>query len=477
MQEKRSYKLKPTVKTVLVDTATPVSLFCRLRDKFPHCLLLESADYRGNENSYSFLCFKPIAGFKVANDRITSFYPDGTENVAVIKDYTDVQSALEAFVDCFEVEHDEQLPQAADGLFGYIAYDSIQYWEDIELKQEVDPNRHIPEVLYHVYEHVLAINHYNNEMHIIHNRFGDNMGAEQEDPFDSLQYLTNLGCATTYPFTVVGTEESNFTDSEYGAVVAQCQKHIKRGDVFQIVPSRRYSHRFKGDDLNVYRALRSINPSPYLFYFDYGDFRIFGSSPEAQLVIKDGEAEVHPIAGTYRRTGDDATDTLKAEALRDDPKENAEHVMLVDLARNDLSKHCHKVQVKSYKEIQYFSHVIHLVSKVSGQLTDRSSVISVLADTFPAGTLSGAPKYRAMELIDLYEKGKRYFYGGGIGFLGFNGDCNHAIMIRSFLSKNSTLYYQAGAGVVADSVPDNEVQETKNKLMALKNAIAMAERL
>src|SRR5690606_18016907 len=249
-----------------------------------------------------------------------------------------------------------------------------------------------------------------------------------------------------FPFDTHGEEASNISNEEYVHMVEKGIKSCLRGDVFQIVLSRRFNQAYSGDDFNVYRALRSINPSPYLFYFDYGDYRIMGSSPEAQLIIKDRQAILHPIAGTFKRSGDDATDQLAAEALLIDPKENAEHVMLVDLARNDLSRQCTDVAVTQYRELQYYSHVIHLVSEVKGKLKEDAHPFEVLAATFPAGTLSGAPKVRAMELINEYEPTARNYYGGCIGFISFDGSCNHAIMIRTFLSKMNTLTYQAGAG-------------------------------
>ena len=251
-------------------------------------------------------------------------------------------------------------------------------------------------------------------------------------------------------------------------------KHCKRGDVFQVVLSREFQRKFKGDEFNVYRALRAVNPSPYLFYFDYGDFKLFGSSPEAQIVVKDDQAGIFPIAGTYPRTGDDQKDAQMAEELRSDPKENSEHIMLVDLARNDLSRNARNVKVDTFSEIQYYSHVIHMVSKVTGTIGTGKSTFQIVADTFPAGTLSGAPKYRAMELIDKYENKSRGFYGGAIGFMGFNGDFNHAIIIRSILSKNNMLTYRAGAGVVSDSNEEKELQEVNNKLGALNEAIERA---
>lgn len=257
----------------------------------------------------------------------------------------------------------------------------------------------------------------------------------------------------------------------------KAKEHCFRGDVFQLVLSRRFFQNFKGDEFNVYRTLRSINPSPYLFFFDYGDFKIFGSSPEAQLIVQDGKAEIHPIAGTFKKTGDDKKDLISAKELAKDPKENSEHVMLVDLARNDLSRNGTNVVVEKNREIQFYSHVIHLVSKVTCKMKTTTNTFRVVADTFPAGTLSGAPKHKALQLIDKYEKIKRNFYGGAIGYMDFNGNFNHAIIIRSFLSLNNQLHYQAGAGIVADSIPESELQEVYNKLGALDKALIQAEKI
>ena len=282
---------------------------------------------------------------------------------------------------------------------------------------------------------------------------------------------------SAFNFSTQGKTSSNLTDAEYKEHVDLAKKHCARGDVFQLVLSKKFSQQFKGDEFNVYRALRSINPSPYLFYFDYGDFKIFGSSPEAQLVINKGKAEIHPIAGTFKRTGNDEKDAELAKQLSIDDKENAEHVMLVDLARNDLSRHGSNVKVEKYREVQFFSHVIHLVSKVTGNMHKDTTTMQVVADTFPAGTLSGAPKHKAMQLIEKYEKTSRDFYGGAIGFMDFDGNFNHAIVIRTFLSKNHQLHWQAGAGLVSKSNPETELQEVYNKLGALTKAIELAENL
>jgi anthranilate synthase component 1 len=357
-------------------------------------------------------------------------------------------------------------------LFGYFTFDAVAHFEDITLTAPLDEQRNIPFLQYHVYKYVIAIDHFRNELYIFENLL-DNEGSDLE----RLEYLIQNKNFPEYSFQRKGEEKSNMTDDQFRALVVKMKRHIQRGDVFQIVPSRAFATAFLGDEFNVYRALRSVNPSPYLFYFDYGDFKLFGSSPEAQLTIKKDEATIYPIAGTFKRTGDLEQDEKIAEALKNDPKESAEHVMLVDLARNDLSRHCSQVQVKSYKEAQYYSHIIHLVSKVTGRLHPEANPFDVVGDTYPAGTLSGAPKHMALTLIDRYEGLQRSFYSGALGFMGFNGDFNHAIMIRSFLSKQNVLHYQAGAGIVLDSDPEKELQEVNNKIAALRRALEIAQEI
>ena len=462
----KTYKLHTNSKKLLADTFTPVSVYLKIRDKFPNSLLLESSDYHANDNSFSFICFNPMANFSVENNIITKHYPDDSiEKIEVIK--KNVVEELSQFSKQFKTES-ETFKFINNGLFGYISYDAIQYFEKINIKEK-SPENEIPLIQYAVYQNIIAINHFNNEAYIFCHSFEDvNNIAEIE------QLLQNKNFAS-FSFKKENEVVSNLTDEEFKRNVALAKKHCLRGDVFQLVLSRRFSQEFKGDEFNVYRALRSINPSPYLFYFDYGNYKIFGSSPEAQIIIKDNVAEIHPIAGTFKRTGNDEEDAQLAKKLTEDIKENSEHVMLVDLARNDLSRNCNEVQVEKYKEVQFFSHVIHLVSKVTGKLKNSNNFMNLVANTFPAGTLTGAPKVRAMELIEEIEQTNRSFYGGAIGFMDFKGNFNHAIMIRSFLSKNHKLYFQAGAGIVESSTEENETQEVYNKLSALEKALDLAE--
>ena len=456
---------------ILADIITPVSIYLKVRDIYPNTLLLESSDYHSKENSFSFICMDPVAEFQVNRDVITINRP-GEEVVEIPVDRNQtVVDHLNNFVSGFEIIDgpDEML---VDGVFGYSTYDAVQYFEEIRFHSDLPEKEEIPEIRYNFFRFVLAINHLTNDLFLFENIL--NGGESEIDRVSTLLHSRNIA---TYGFDITGGESSNLTDDDYREMVSKGKQHCFRGDVFQIVLSRQFYQSFKGDEFNVYRALRSINPSPYLFYFDYGSYKLFGSSPEAQIEVKGGKAYINPIAGTFRRTGRDREDQELANRLAEDEKENAEHIMLVDLARNDLSRTTTRVTVENYREIQFYSHVIHMVSKVSGVLPDTANTIRIMAESFPAGTLSGAPKFKAMELIDRYEGKRRGFYGGTIGFIRFNGDINHAIMIRSFLSRDHILYYQAGAGIVSESTEEGELQEVNNKLAALKSAIEMARNI
>jgi anthranilate synthase component 1 len=464
-------KVKVSVKKILGDILTPVSVYMKFRELFPKTILLESSDYHGNENAYSFVCIKPLACFTVNEGQI-SIDCNGliSERLEVSKTCT-VDQQLDQFFKAFDLKGDvAEAP--ANGLFGYLSYDGIRYFEKIEIKAEKKEAYAIPEVRYCFYKYIVAFDHHKNLIYLVENL----MEGEQAEMGQIESLLRNLTFPST-TFTPLGNEVSNITDEQYKYMVTKGKEHCFRGDVFQIVLSRQFSQGFSGDDFHLYRALRTVNPSPYLFFFDYGDYRIFGSSPEASLRIKKGRAIINPIAGTFRRTGNDDEDRKLAEKLCADPKENAEHVMLVDLARNDLSRNASNVVVDSFREVQYFSHVIHLVSEVSGKLPEDANMVTVMGNSFPAGTLSGAPKHMAMQLIDRYENQRRSYYGGAIGYIGFDKTLNHAIMIRSFLSKNNTLFYQAGAGIVASSNEESELQEVNNKLAALKKAIEIAKEI
>ncbi len=461
------YQLVSHHKKILADTITPVSVYLKIRDRFPNSILLESSDYHANDNSFSYICCNPIASIKVENENVLQQFPDGTTEEISIDEETDIPTLLHNFGQKFESQ-DNSFKFINNGLFGYMAYDAVRYFEDIDISKK-NNSISIPDIYYAVYQNIVAINHFKNEAYLFAHCY------ESENNIGEIEQILSAKNFASYNFAKDGSPISNLEDEEYKEQVELAKKHCNRGDVFQLVLSRRFSQSFKGDEFNVYRALRSDNPSPYLFYFDYGDFKIFGSSPEAQLIVKEGKAEIHPIAGTFKRTGNDEQDAELAKKLKIDDKENSEHVMLVDLARNDLSRNGTMVEVENYREVQFFSHVIHLVSKVSGLKKKDIPTMKVVADTFPAGTLSGAPKHMAMQLIEKYEKTSRGYYGGAIGFMDFNGNFNHAIMIRTFLSKNHQLHYQAGAGLVSASSPENELQETYNKLGALTKALEIAE--
>jgi len=462
-----------TVRKLLADVYTPVGIYLRLRDRFRDTVLLESTDHHAAENSYSFICVNAIGGIEIIDTgRIEFKLPGQKPEKIEIKNPGEVPQLIWEFMERFETKSSAiKEVKFAQGLFGYTTYDAVQFFETLKLSTH-DSQLTIPLMRYRLYQYIIAFNHFKDELFILENNF---KGVESE--LALLESLIRSKDVPVYPFRSDGAEVSNMKDDDYMDMVKKGIASCHRGDVFQIVLSRRFQQGFMGDEFNVYRALRSINPSPYLFFFDYGDYKLMGSSPESQLIIKNGKAIVHPIAGTFRRTGDDDKDHTAAELLMVDKKENAEHVMLVDLARNDLSRVCDEVKVSHYKEIQYYSHVIHMVSEVTGKVREGSNVFELLAKTFPAGTLSGAPKFKAMELIDSYEPTARSYYGGAIGFVGFDGSCNHAIMIRTFLSRNNTLIYQAGAGIVAASNPESELAEVKNKLGALKKAIEFAEKV
>lgn len=443
-------KLYTRVYTQIGDLVTPVSVYLKIREKYPVSVLLESSDYHGKENSYSFIAIEPFDSFEVSGNKVN-----------VVED-------LEAFMGKFDVVADNPIAKMFNGAFGYISFESVRYFDSF---QHISPSD-IPEIQFHYYTFIIAFDHFKNKLHIIENK----LDAHEPSNIEQIKKLVNQLNGAQFTFNSQD-KKSSITDDDYKNLVTKAKQHCKRGDVFQLVLSRSYSRAFKGDEFNVYRALRSINPSPYLFYFDFGSFKLMGSSPEAQIIVKNNKVEIHPIAGTVKRTGDDLQDEVAALTLKNDPKENAEHAMLVDLARNDLSKSCTSVVVGKEKHLQHFSHVIHLVTVVKGNLRTDSSPIKALSDSFPAGTLSGAPKYKAIELICKYEEHTRGFYGGAIGYINFDGDLNMAIMIRSLMSKNNILHYQAGAGIVIDSIEENELQEVENKLGAINEAITLAEQL
>lgn len=464
-----TFNYTATSRTILADLFTPVGVYLRLRDLYPQSALMESSDYHDQSNSHSFIGINPIASVAVGHGIANVNYPDGTTLRQEINADFGTAEAIHALIDHIHVEGEDA---NVIGLYGYTSFNAVRYFEDIDVKDEAQEKNDAPDVLYILYKSVIVFDHHNNLLKVV--CLSD--GSESSECSEIVKAM-NRNSVKTYEFRHLGEVRSTLTDEEHKANIRRGIQHCLRGDVFQIVLSRRFIQRYEGDDFKLYRALRSINPSPYLFYFDFGGFRIFGSSPETHCRINGRRAYIDPIAGTTKRTGDAESDRKGAEFLRNDPKENAEHVMLVDLARNDLSRNCHDVKVEYYKDIQYYSHVIHLVSRVSGELDKNADPIKAFIDTFPAGTLSGAPKVRAMQLISDYEPHNRGAYGGCIGVIGLDGSLNQAITIRTFVARNGELWFQAGGGIVAKSNEEYELQEVNNKLGALRKAILQAESL
>ncbi len=465
-----TFNYATTSRTILADLYTPVGVYMRLRDLYPQSALMESSDYHDKDNARSFIGIDPIASVSIGHGITTINYPDGSALRQPLTAEFSSAEAIHALIDRIKVEGENA---AYCGLYGYTSFNAVRYFEDINVKDEIQEKNDAPDLLYILYRNVIVFDHFNNLLTIV--TLSQNAGNDGQA--DTILRAINKANVQTYSFKAVGDVRSTITDEEHKANIRCGINHCLRGDVFQIVLSRRFIQSYEGDDFKLYRALRSINPSPYLFYFDFGGFRIFGSSPETHCRIDGRRAYIDPIAGTTKRTGNAEADRLGAEFLRNDPKENAEHVMLVDLARNDLSRNCHNVKVDYYKDIQYYSHVIHLVSRVSGELDLEADPIKAFIDTFPAGTLSGAPKVRAMQLISEYEPHNRGAYGGCIGFIGLNGTLNQAITIRTFVARNGELWFQAGGGIVAKSNEEYELQEVNNKLGALRRAIIAATEL
>ena len=473
-----TFRFQTKSKTILADLYTPVGVYMRLRDLYPQSALMESSDYHDANNSRSFIGLNPIASVAIGHGIATVSYPDGSTFLHEVNKEYRSDKAIHELIDRIEVSGEDA---AVCGLFGYTSFNAVRYFEDIPVKDETQAKNDAPDVLYILYKVVIEFDHHNNMLKIVtlsensdNSEYSDN--SESSD-ITAIQKAMNKANVQAYDFHPVGDVRSTLTDDEHRENIRKGIQHCLRGDVFQIVLSRRFIQKYEGDDFKLYRALRSINPSPYLFYFDFGGFRIFGSSPETHCRIEGKKAYIDPIAGTTKRTGDAEADRRGAEYLRNDPKENAEHVMLVDLARNDLSRNCHNVKVDFYKDLQYYSHVIHLVSRVSGELDEGADPIKAFIDTFPAGTLSGAPKVRAMQLISEYEPHNRGAYGGCIGIIGLDGSLNQAITIRTFVSRNGELWFQAGGGIVAKSDVEYELQEVNNKLGALRKAIEKAATL
>uniref|UniRef100_A0AB33J6L0 Anthranilate synthase component 1 n=2 Tax=unclassified Prevotella TaxID=2638335 RepID=A0AB33J6L0_9BACT len=476
-----TFNYTTVTRKILADLYTPVGVYMRLRDKYPQSALMESSDYHGHENSRSFIGIHPIASIAVGHGVVNCSFPDGSIETEQLPTpdpkqgdacKVAVADALNRFLRRFHVDGERK---ELCGLYGYTAFNAVRYFENIPIEDDVVVENDAPDIYYILYQDIIVFDHFNNTLELV--VLSDSGEENGELELDRLVKAIDCANVKPYNFRPIGDTMSTLTDEQHKANIRKCVQHCLRGDVFQIVVSRRFVQKYEGDDFKLYRVLRSINPSPYLFYMDFGGFRIFGSSPETHNRIIDNHSFIDPIAGTTKRTGNQEQDEKNAEFLANDPKENAEHVMLVDLARNDLSRNCHQVQVDFYKEMQFYSHVIHLVSRVSGVLDEGTDHIKAFIDTFPAGTLSGAPKVRAMQIINKLEPHSRGVYGGCIGFIGLHGDLNHAIVIRTFISRNGELWFQAGSGVVSKSDDDYELEECNNKLRALVQAIKLADNI
>ncbi len=464
--------MKSYTKTILADLHTPVSVYLKMRDLSAQSVLMECSDYHAATNSRSFIALNPLGYVSVAHGLVEMKFSGGESKSAEISNEYRCEDAITEFLDNVKVEGDGS---QYCGLYGYTSFNAVRYFEQIDVKDETLEKNDAPDILYILFRDILVFDHFNNKLTVVtvvDDGAGESVATTR---IDDILSRIERSKSQAYPFRCIGDVTSPLTDDEHRENIRRGIRHCLRGDVFQIVLSRRFVQRYEGDDFQLYRSLRSINPSPYLFYFDFGGFRLIGSSPETHCRIEGGKSYIDPIAGTAKRTGDIEADRLAAEYLRNDPKENAEHVMLVDLARNDLSRNCHDVKVDFYKDLQYYSHVVHLVSRVSGTLNSDANPIKAFVDTFPAGTLSGAPKVRAMQLISEYEPHSRGAYGGCVGYIGLDGSLNQAITIRTFVSRNGELWFQAGGGIVAKSDVEYELQEVNNKLGALRAAIRNAE--
>lgn len=456
---------------LLADRINPINIYLALRDQYQHCCLLESSDYQASNQAKSFIAINSIASFQASQNKVTLNYM-GDEQLYQLKSLRDLPKDFEAF----KTQLSERINQgqAKSALFGYHSFEAYSYFEDLNIFRE---SSETPDFHYALYEYILVFDHFNNELEIRYFYPESLSDADKELNIQQLKTQIFSIPKPTFPFSAKGQEESNISDNTFLKNVSEGIQSCKRGDVFQVVLSRCFRQAYQGDEFNLYRAMRSINPSPYLFYFDFGNFRLLGSSPEAALQLEDGKASINPIAGTVKRTGNDEEDSKLAERLAKDPKEQAEHMMLLDLARNDLSKSGNNICIEQQSKLQFFSHVIHLVSTVSAQVDPTTNVSELIANTFPAGTLSGAPKFKAVEIINRLENQARGFYGGSIGVIGLGKEINQAITIRSVLCKDGYLQYQAGAGIVVKSNPQKELEEVKHKLGAVRAAIKMAENL
>lgn len=453
-------KIKYTTQHIKIsaDHLTPVLIYQRVKEIYPCSSLLESFEQRNHQQHYSYIAFDRLGHFQYENGKITTRIAKNIFSKEIHP--SEIISELDQQLNNISFSAFE-FPFSTGGFLGYLSYDAAIAHH--ELSEGL--NSEIPLFKYQFYKYFLVFDHFRDEVHLFENLL------EEESCIDEITHFIQNGKTSENLFNLNGDEIADMGNEEFISLAKNAKNHCARGDVFQLVLSRKFEQKFKGDDFAIYRELRRLNPSPYLFYFDFGNFHLFGSSPEAQLILKKNIAKVNPIAGTYKKTGDSIHDNQQKENLLKDEKEIAEHMMLVDLARNDLNKTGLGAKVIKFREIEEYSHVFHLVSEIETEIKKDVNKMEIVFNTYPAGTLTGAPKHKAMQLIQQYEKSNREFYGGCIGIIDSNKNFNHAITIRSILSKNNTLTYRAGAGITIQSDEKNELEEINNKLNALRTAI------
>ena len=476
----------PVYRSILADMETPVSAFYKLMPD-NYAFLLESVEGGENLARYSFLGSQPSVLFHSKGHQVTIEYLEKGETV--VQAYEDPLSALEELMQNYRPVHNQELPKFHGGAVGYMSYDMVRFVE--ELPDNTEDELQLPDCFFMIAETLLIFDHVNHQIKVVANAHIDgDVDAAYAGALAKIEALVeklttasevHLRSKSGEPQEgyekIISDPKSNFTKSDYEAAVRRAKEYIAAGDIIQVVPSQRFSCPVSVHSFEIYRALRMINPSPYMYFLKFNDFDIVGASPEMMVRVEDGIVQTVPIAGTRPRGTTPEEDAELEQTLLSDPKERAEHVMLVDLGRNDLGRVCeyHTVEVTDLMIVERFSHVMHIVSHVIGRLREEFTAFDVLRACLPAGTLSGAPKIRAMEIIDELEPTRRGTYGGTVGYFSFSGSADTAITIRTAVIKDNTAYVQAGGGVVADSVPETEYYETMSKARAMLSAIALAE--
>jgi len=484
----RDANVVPVRQTFVDDTETPVSAFLKLRGEGPS-FLLESAE-QGRLGRYSFLGFRPRAELRWSEGTLREWRGEGAASGAEPDSSSkaaDPYGAVAAYLEGYEIAELEGLPPFAGGAVGFFGYDLVRTVETTLGEPNPDPVG-LPDLALLITDVLLCFDHQRHELTVLANAFVEDEGGIDAAYARAAEAIAEVREALRGPVPSHGGAdagsagaaaiewESNMPRERFEANVARIVEYVHAGDAFQVVPSQRFSAEAPVEGFSIYRGLRTVNPSPYMYFLDFGDFEIAGASPEPLVTVTGRRVDTRPIAGTYPRGADEEEDRRNAERLLEDPKERAEHVMLVDLGRNDLGRVCEfgSVEVDELMVVETYSHVLHIVSQVSGTLRDQISAMDVLRSVLPAGTLSGAPKVRAMEIIDELEPHKRGSYGGAIGYLSYSGDLDTAIHIRTVVIKDGLVHVQAGGGTVADAKPSYEFEESVNKAKAVFRAVELA---